>query len=153
LNHAIEPDTILVAHNAEFDSKFLPEVKHQWLCTMRTAKHLWPNAPGFSNQTLRYHLGITPLQDYVSNRYPHQALYDVATTAALLLRMLHEHTPEKLLELSNKPVMLKTVTFGKHRGKPYTQVPTDYLQWIQSSGKWDSDVSYTVEQELQQRAK
>ena len=43
-------DTIVVAHNAEFDSKFIPELKCPWICTMRSAKHVWPQAPGYSNQ-------------------------------------------------------------------------------------------------------
>src|SRR5215467_1883292 len=35
----IEPSTFLVAHNAEFDSRFLPEIyKSPWICTFRAAK-------------------------------------------------------------------------------------------------------------------
>src|SRR5262249_18429024 len=69
-----EPD-YFVAHNAEFDKRFMsPYVEERpWICTWRCALSLWPDAPGHSNQELRYWLEID-LPDFVGER-AHRALY------------------------------------------------------------------------------
>jgi exodeoxyribonuclease X len=144
----IEPDTFIVAHNADFDSKFLPEIVHNpWICTYRCAKKIWPNAPGYSNQVLRYWLQIKPdlsLAPTVRPRAPHQALYDVATTTGILLKMLEKHPPAELFQFS-QPTLLKTIEFGKHKGTPFTQVPKDYLVWLADQPKLDQDVKFTID--------
>lgn len=48
----------IVAHNAAFDRPFLPPTDKPWICTLRLARHMWPEAPGHSNQVLRYWLGL-----------------------------------------------------------------------------------------------
>src|SRR5215831_10541694 len=81
----VRENTLFVAHNAEFDSRFLPEINKPWICTFRTAKHVWPGAPGYGNQVLRYWLGLKP--DLPNGRFPHQALYDASVTTGILLKM------------------------------------------------------------------
>jgi exodeoxyribonuclease X len=139
----IQSDTICVAHNADFDAKFLPEIKRPWICTLRSAKHLWPGAPGFSNQVLRYWLKLEP--KLPEGKYPHQALYDVSVTTGILLKMLANHSPEQLLALSQKPVRLKNIGFGKHRGAPFEQIPRDYLVWLRAQSGLDDDLRHTLD--------
>lgn len=126
------------AHNAAFDSAFLPAFS-PWLCTWRLAQHLWPDAPGHSNGVLRYWL--LELNEELKNNTcganpwpmqlpPHRALPDAWITAHVLRRMLRERPCAELMELSPKPILLKTVRFGKHRGTPWAEVPRDYLRWV-----------------------
>jgi len=138
-----DPGTIFVAHNSEFDSKFLPEIVSPWICTFRSAKHVWPGAPGYSNQVLRYWLQLQP--DLPNGKYPHQALYDVSVTASILRKMLERHTPEQLLSLSKLPVRLKTINFGKHRGLDFNNLPLDYVQWLSRQPNLDADLRHTLE--------
>jgi exodeoxyribonuclease X len=148
----IGPDSLVVAHNSEFDSKFLPEIVHnQWICTYRSAKRIWPEAPGYSNQVLRYWLGVIPdlsIAPSVKPRAPHQALYDVATTAGILLKMLEKYSPAELVQLS-QPMLLKTIEFGKHKGTPFDQVPRDYLAWLRGQPRLDIDLKFTLDSILQ----
>jgi len=140
----IEPSTILVAHNAEFDSRFLPEIHTSpWICTFRAAKHVWPAAPGYGNQVLRYWLKLEP--ELPHGKFPHQALYDVSVTTSILLKMLERHTPEQLLRLSKTPVRLKTIGFGKHRGQDFSQIPRDYLLWLRNQQDLDTDLIHTLD--------
>lgn len=141
----IKPDSLMVAHNAQFDSKFFPQITNPWICTYKSARHIWPTAPGHSNQVLRYwlNLDIYKISPEVEARHPHQALYDVATTTAILLNMLDNHTPEQLLKLSHQPVRLKTIGFGKHRGQDFDTIPSDYLRWLRGTTQ-DEDVKYTI---------
>jgi len=140
----IEPSTILVAHMAEFDSKFLPEIHTSpWICTFRAAKHIWPGAPGYGNQVLRYWLKLEP--DLPNGKYPHQALYDVSVTVSILQKMLEHHTPDQLLKLSKLPVRMKTIGFGKHKGLDFNQLPPDYLAWLRRQPNLDADLIHTLD--------
>ena len=142
LLNLIEPSTILVAHNTDFDSRFLPEIVSPWICTFRSAKHIWPGAPGYSNQVLRYWLKLQPELPF--GKYPHQALYDVSVTTSILLKMLENHTPEQLLNLSKLPVRLKTIGFGKHKGLDFNQLPPDYLAWLRRQPNLYADLIHTL---------
>ncbi len=60
LRHAIwwgdRPD-VLVAHNCSFERLFIDDGATDdlpWICTNKCALRLWPEAPGHSNQILRY---------------------------------------------------------------------------------------------------
>jgi exodeoxyribonuclease X len=139
----IHTDTIFVAHNSAFDSRFLPEIHNPWICTMRAAKHIWPNAPGYSNQVLRYWMNLeveTP-----PGKFPHQAIYDVTVTTSILQKMLQQHTTQQLLHFSTAPLRLKTINFGKHRGTDFSQIPRDYLQWLRSQTGLDPDLKHTID--------
>lgn len=135
------------AHNAAFDRAHLPQLSAgeaplPWICTYRCAMHLYPDAPGHSNQVLRYWLMLDV--DLPPGLYPHRALYDTLVTAALLGHMLETHTPEDLIRLTGEPVLLTKVRFGKHRGLLWSQVPTSYLSWCASQSDMDPDTLYTA---------
>ncbi len=135
---------IPAAHNAAFDSLFLPYWK-DWICTYRCARHIWPDFPKHGNQVLRYRLNLLKEPDPLAMP-PHRAAPDAYVTAHLLLRMLETHTPEQLLELTKKPILIKNCSFGKHRGLEWSKVPKDYLGWIlkQKPEDWDADTIHTA---------
>lgn len=135
-------DFVPVAHNAEFDSKFIPLPGMRWVCTWRCAKHLFPDVMSYSNQALRYALRLFK-EPEAKAMPPHRARADVWVTANLLLRMLDGRTERDLLSLTEQPILLRTVHFGKHRGEKWADVPRDYLRWILKSD-FDRDVEHTA---------
>jgi len=142
----IVTDEILVAHNAKFDSAMLEDdcVSNSWVCTMRCAQHLLPDSESFSNQSLRYEhaLDLSDMPDDAGSLV-HRALYDAWTTAKLFL-LLRERFPDAdLLDLTKKPVLLKTVGFGKHFGDAWSDVPHSYLRWAKSQD-FDEDTLHTI---------
>lgn len=147
LLHRGNATTVFVAHNYEFDVKFLPEIKGPWICTLKASRHLWPNAPGHSNQVLRYWLGVEPTIK-LEGKYPHQAIYDVATTTGILLKMLGSQTLVKLVSLTKTPVVLKKINFGKHRGSDFANIPIDYLRWLRGQPNLDPDLRHTIDSML-----
>jgi exodeoxyribonuclease X len=151
------------AHNAAFDSAFLPDLQNgcsgpmasePWLCTWRCAKHLWPEAPAHGNSVLRYWLPkldeeiCTASKNYgmsfgVGNEAgfegpmnfpPHRALPDAWVTAHILKRMLKIKLLTELMELSYQPILLRTCYLGEHYGKPWSEVPPSFCQWLLSKG-------------------
>lgn len=141
------------AHNAAFDSGFLPTIKQPWICTYRCARHLWPDAPSYSNQVLRYWLGMeddlhTGDGANIMKLPPHRALPDAWVTAHILYRMLMDVPPQELVELTKKPILMKTVGFGQHKGKLWKDVPHSYFAWMLRQKDFDADSIYTVKHHL-----
>ena len=72
-------------------------------------------------------------------------------TAHILARLLAERAVDELVELSKAPVLLRKVSFGKHYGESWSDVPTDYLDWILSKVAtiaWSRAAGHSVEQGL-----
>lgn len=143
----------LAAHNCEFDSKFI-ESPLPWICTYRCAQHLWPTAPRYSNQVLRYWLeGLNAelIKDTVGLEVmklpPHRALPDAWVTAHILTRMLRVKTPQELVELTKAPILQTKVRFGKHFGLLWSEVPKSYLQWVIGQN-FDNDTLHTAQHYL-----
>jgi DNA polymerase-3 subunit epsilon len=99
----------LVAHNAAFDHGFLgaeldrigAACSSVWLCSLKVARRVYPEAPNHRLQTLIRHLCIETVGQY------HRALADAEMTALLWLRMeqklQHDFAlPEVPLELMRR---------------------------------------------------
>lgn len=138
----------LVFHNAGFDKGFLPArfANVPIVCTWRCSLHLWPDADSHSNQALRYELGLD-LGDMPEEAggAAHRALYDAWVTCALYDRIRKDSGRDfdGLVELSEAPVLLKKVRFGKHQGELWEDVPKSYLRWILGQD-FDKDVVHTA---------
>lgn len=154
---------VLAAHMAEFDAGFLRVALQpvEWdlgvqllpplVCTYRCARHIWPDAPAYGLQVLRYwlNLNVGPLPP---EQHQHRALYDALVCAALLRRELEKHSLEELMFLTHAPILLTTCRYEKHRGELWSQVPAGYLEWILRKGLkqpgsdsgFDEDTIYTV---------
>jgi exodeoxyribonuclease X len=136
---------------------FIADTAHgglPWICTVRSAKNVWPEAPGHSNQVLRYWRDLrldTALADPA-----HRAGPDAWVTAHLLIDMLKVATVEQMLAWTNEPRRLDRIPFGKHRGRPWAEPPEDYLRWMvgqggSGQGDKDADVVAAARQELDRR--
>lgn len=148
-----DPFDAWAAHNAAFDFSFLPAGSRPALCTLRLARKLLSDLPKHGNQYLRYAL---PLEVPEAKGLPaHRALADVLVTAALLRFLVAEavrrhpglRTLDQLLAFAREPLVLTTCRFGsKHRDKPWSEVPKDYLAWMLREVKdLDPDTRFTVE--------
>lgn len=144
------------AHNAAFDSAFLPSLKEgrPWLCTYRLARRLLPDSQAFGNQFLRYALKLDVPE--AKGLAAHRALADAYVTAALLLHLLRQVVDqpgwaqdlEGLAQQLDAPILLKTCGFGKHKGLPWAQVPKSYLSWMLGPGGMtdlDIDTKHTAQ--------
>ena len=141
-----------VAHNAAFDRGVLPEMHGQWICTLKLAQALYPNIR-YSNQYLRYALKLDVTVP--EGLYPHRALYDCYVTAALLKRIIADSgwSAEKMVEISNRPTLLRTLKFGKYRGQKIEDIALqdpDYLRWMLKSIKdLSGDMRFSIEHFLE----
>jgi len=113
-------NTVLVAHNAPFDSGMLPELDNNWLCSLRLARHLWPKQ-SHKMQSLRYWLGL-----------------------------IYGDTPvDELMDYVNGPITVELMPFGKHRGEPLVAVPRSYKTWaLNNIDDMDPDLRWSIEKTL-----
>jgi exodeoxyribonuclease X len=147
-----KPDA-LVAHNCEFERTFISETITEalpWICTYKAALQIWPEAPGHSNQVLRYWRKLS--LDAALAMPPHRAGPDAWVTAHLLVDMLSKASPEQLIAWTAQPKNMPMITFGKHRGSSWSDAPLDYLQWIVRQTDMDRDTVWCAQQELDRRA-
>jgi exodeoxyribonuclease X len=123
----------VAAHNAAFDfgiiSRAAPVVQ-PIICTMKCARVAWPEAPSHGLQTLRYYLGLNG--DLPEGLAPHRAAYDAIVCSWLLARLLDHFNGDitRMVQISNEPSLLRSISFGKQRGEPWSAVPKDYLRWV-----------------------
>ncbi|MEJ6002701.1 3'-5' exonuclease [Paucibacter soli] len=161
--HALD-GAYVIAHNAPFDSPFVdgelgvePDPK-SWICSVRLAKHLMPNAPAYGNQVLRYWLKTNPKSEGLG---AHRAIDDVHVSVENVRHMLKIAQEKGLknfgqvLDLSNEPIIAPFMPFGEHVGKEFKDIPSSYLKWALGliPGKkgldLDADMRVTMERQLE----
>lgn len=147
-----QPADVMVAHSARFERAFIADTATgglPWICTVRASKAAWPEAPGHSNQVLRYWRGFG--LDPALADPAHRAGPDAWVTAHILMDLLKAHSVDQMLEWTRAPRELAVVPFGKHRRKPWAEVPADYLHWMASQTDMDGDAAGAARAELERR--
>lgn len=155
-SHFVDPAIkFYAAHNSAFEEAFLPTPEGvRWLCTYKCALRAWPDAPGHSNQVLRYWLGIDQREDFDREqaRLAHRAEPDAYVTAWILGELLGKHNGAQLLQWTNEPKVFPKLSFGKHAGAKWPDVPADYLGWLRDGQhSMDADWRYGAKLELERR--
>lgn len=149
----IDKHILVIAHNAAFDLKYIaPHAKKaSKLCTLKLARLAFPKDPEGQPEgyvpppdhklpTMMYYLGL-------AKAGTHNALDDVHTCLQLLKRCCEKLnlTLEEAFELCNKPVLVKKIEFGKHKGKKLTELPRDYVTWLLGTDNLDENLRYSLE--------
>lgn len=163
-----EESNYVVIHNAPFDLGMLAKegftCKMKLIDTLRCAKHLFDDSPAHRLQFFRYKMGLYKEEEAEAKALgievkAHDAIGDVLVMKLFLSRLREavqerfpdENPVEKLVELTQKPVMIKTFHFGKYRGKQIADVALEdagYLRWMQGNMELDEDMRYTLSQLL-----
>jgi exodeoxyribonuclease X len=148
---------VVTGHNLSFDLRFLTMLQFRSsLCTLRLARHCFPELDGHANQLLRYALEGVP-RGYGN---AHRALDDARVTASVLQVLLRRYrelggkdSVEALVSHASSRVAVGVLPFGEHRGKPLDQIPAAYLEWVHGRSKsFDRDITESVSSELERRA-
>ncbi len=155
---------IPVAHNAPFDTMIFKNegiTIPSFICTLRVARYLdsEEKISSYRLQFLRYFLEIE------IEATAHDALGDVMVLEKLFERLknkIKEHESlddkgaiAKMIEISAHPSLIRSLNFGKHKGKKVTEVlriDRGWLEWLlkekQNSDQIDEDWIYTLQYHL-----
>lgn len=121
----------------------------RWICTVKAASRIFPDAESHSNQATRYRLGLN-LPEHLAMP-PHRAGPDSFVTAHILGRFLTTERVAHLVDWTMKPKWMPRLTFGKHKGLAWEDVPEDYLNWIRGAADLDPDAKHWALVELERR--
>lgn len=145
----------IVAHNLEFEAKFIPACIGvlPMICTYKAALRVWPQAPGHSNQVLRYWLedqGLLHL-DHAKAMPPHRAGPDAYVTAHILKALLTCCTGKEMVGWTREPRLLPACPIGKFRGRPWAEVEDGFLSWMLNQASMEEDLKWNARRELERR--
>lgn len=142
----------LVAHNLDFELKFLDDPILPTICTLKAALRVWPEAPAHSNGVLRYWL--EDQGEMVGFRHelampPHRAGPDAYVTAWILRALLGRCTGKEMVAWTREPRLFPTCPIGKEwRGKPWADVDAGFLQWMTRQADMEADLKWNANREL-----
>ena len=121
------------------------------ICTLRLARYLDKNGviPKYNLQYLRYFLGLE------IEAKAHDAPGDILVLESLFSRLHAKFRGngklmdpvQEMINMSNNPVMIARMPYGKHKGILFNEVPKDYLEWL-SGTELDEDMAFTVRKQL-----
>ncbi len=160
-----QKENYLIAHNIAFDLSMLEkegfENHYTLIDTLRCAKHLLPDSPNHRLQYLRYALELYQIEEAEAQKLgitikAHDAIGDVLVMKLLLsklVRLTQEkfagiNPMQKLAELTQTPVMMKTFKFGKYKDREIAEVVNEdrgYITWMRANLDLDEDMTFTLD--------
>jgi len=61
-------------------------------------------------------------------------------------------TTDELFQTLQKPIRMKTMPLGKHKGRRFEEIPLEYLLWAERKD-FDQDLLFSIRCELKSRKK
>jgi len=145
VGHGIEFDINIIA-NAANREKIQNKIRgNRFIDTLRLAR-LYGECPKNSLENLRKHFNI-------EEQGAHRAMNDVTVNISVFKQLTTQFkTSEQIFTRLEKPVELKTMPLGKHKGRPLKEIPVDYLKWALYKD-FDLDLKFSLKTELKRRGK
>jgi len=159
------PENYIIIHNAPFDLGMLEkegfDTQMKVIDTLRVARHILPDEEAHRLQYFRYKFELYKDEQKEADALgievkAHDAIGDVLILKLLLSKLKdlveleypHSNPVEKMVDLTNTPIIVKTFRFGKHKGKSLEEVASadaGYLRWVLSSmDNLDDDMRYSI---------
>ncbi len=145
-------DVVLIAHNNDaFDKPFLEAEMERaslkmpsWLFldSLKWARKYRSDLPRHALQFLREAYGIEANQ-------AHRALDDVIVLHQIFSKMVDDLTMKTILDLLSKTSQIVRMPFGKHAGKPLSEIPKDYVEWLAKNGALDKKENSPLKENFQ----
>jgi len=145
VGHGVGFDIDILAFSAERHEIGCKIRQNLYLDTLRMAR-LYGESPINSLEHLRKHFNI-PLEG------AHRAMSDVIVNREVFKHLAKRfRTTEQLFDVLSRPISMVAMPFGKHKGRPFKDIPLQYLQWV-ANKDFDQDLLYSVRTELKRRKK
>lgn len=145
VGHGVGFDIDILATAAERASINCTIRNNQILDTLRMAR-MYGESPTNSLEQLRRHFNIP-------QEGAHRAMNDVIVNIEVFKYLAKRFkTLKQLLEALSKPVLMKVMPLGKHKGRSMNEVPLEYLLWA-ARKEFDQDLLFSIRSEISRRKK
>lgn len=143
VGHGIGFDIALIAAEAKRSQIPTNIEKLRFIDTLRMAR-LYGESPINSLERLRQHFNIAP-------EGAHRAMSDVIVNIEVFKYLAKSYkTTEELFKILEKPIKLKVMPLGKHKGRKFDEIPVEYLLWAERKD-FDQDLLFSIRSELRNR--
>lgn len=146
----------IVGHGISYDIEAISKAAHEAgiacrlvyspvIDTLRLARY-YGDSPTNSLEYLASHFNV-PVED------THRAMADVVMNIAVFKHLVSRFkTTEQIFNVLAQPIKMKYIPFGKYKGRLFSELPLDYLQWL-SKMDFDQDLEHTIQSEINDRKK
>lgn len=147
---------IVIGHGIKFDLDILAASAaradipckiqyNRYIDTLRLARD-YGESPINSLEQLRKHFNI-------EEEGAHRAMSDVIVNMSVFKFLAKPHkTVEQIFDVLSRPVAMKIIPFGKHKGRLLTEVPLQFLLWA-ANKDFDQDLLFSIRSEIKRRKK
>ena len=143
VGHAIGFDIALLSNAAQKYGISTDIEKQRSIDTVRLAR-LYGQSPNNSLETLRLHFNIP-------GKGAHRAMNDVKTNIEIFKHLTKQFKKtEDIFKRLDRPILLSKMPLGKHKGRPFAELSTEYLSWA-ARQKFDQDLLFSLRSELKKR--
>lgn len=144
-------DHVIVGHGISFDINMLKSAfqranlsqnldKIRVIDTLRLAR-LYGESPSNSLEVLRRHFNV-------EEEGAHRAMNDVRVNIQVFKRLIRKfRSVKEILERLKSPILLKHMPLGKYKGRPFGEIPINYLVWA-SKQDYDQDLTFSIKEAL-----
>jgi DNA polymerase-3 subunit epsilon len=147
---------IIIGHGIKFDIDIIAasaaranipcKIQHNlYIDTLRLARH-YGESPINSLEQLRKHFNIT-------EEGAHRAMNDVIVNMDVFKFLTKPYkTVDQIFDVLAKPAAMKIMPLGKHKGRPISEVPLQFLLWA-ANKDFDQDLLFSIRSEIKRRKK
>lgn len=147
-------NTLIIGHGVGFDIDFIDSAAKRagipctlklrpFIDTLRLAR-LYGDSPNNSLESLASHFNIP-------SAGAHRAMNDVEMNIEVFKYLIKRyHTTEEIFQILSKPIKMKFMPLGKHKGRPFSEIPLQYLQRA-AQMDFDQDLSFSIRSEIKRR--
>ncbi len=145
---------LIVGHGVGYDLQHIVNAAKRinLPCTLLARPHIdtlrlarfYGDSPNNSLENLALHFNIPAAG-------AHRAMNDVEMNIDVFKHLIQKfHTTEEILKLLDHPIRMKFMPLGRHKGRPFSEIP---LQYLLNAARlpFDQDLTYSIRSEIKRR--
>ncbi len=145
MGHNIAFDLTLIASSAKKRNIACPINMQNSIDTVRLAR-LYGESASNKLEDLRKHFNIP-------DEGAHRAMNDVVVNIKVFKYLSKDFkSKDDIMKRLREPILMKMMPLGKHKGKPFKELPIDYLHWAIHQD-FDKDLLFSLQDEKRKRHK
>lgn len=143
IGHGVQYDIDILAAEAKRHNIPCTITNNQVVDTLRLAR-LYGDSPSNALERLGIHFNV-------DSDGHHRAMNDVRVNIEVFKHLSKKFkTLGAIFKVLSKPILLRAMPLGKHKGRPFRDIPLQYLRWA-ANKDFDQDLLFSIRSEIKKR--